>query len=309
VNKRNPIIEVLKDPTKSFLANFVLGTLIFTIVSDGLSELFWEWIENWAKTQLWMSESLFQLYVRILLVLILLAVIYFTNITGWIADRIKGSLIALGFMPEEKIANVVPLEQTYKGLIVLMSSKPVDSPAEAAVRHHLKLRNQNNLSDKNEQRTTESFQENNSLKYCWIVCTNRTWEYARQMVDRLKQSGAEDVRFYYGSEPVKNVEDAEEMLSLLIPDHKVDDPNHVRKLVEGIYAIAKQQGLDETDIIADYTGGTKGMTAGLLLACTRPARSLQYISQVNYPQIMSVQIAYKLKQRKPADSSAQKGAA
>ena len=76
---RNPIIEVLTDPRKSFLANFVIGTLIFTIVSDGVSELFWQWIEGWAKTQPWASESLFQLYVRIALVLLLLAVIYFTK--------------------------------------------------------------------------------------------------------------------------------------------------------------------------------------------------------------------------------------
>ena len=281
---RNPIIEVLTDQRKSFLANFVLGTLVFTIVSDGLSELFWQWIEGWAKTQSWMSESLFQLYVRISLVLILLAVIYFTSITDWITARVRGWLVTLGLLSEAKTANVVPLERTYPGLIVLMSSKPVDSPAEAAIRHHLQA------------------EGNNKLKYCWIVCTNKTWEFARQMVDRLKQSGAEGVRFYYGSDPVADVEAGAEALTLLIPDEKVDDPNHVRKLVEGIYEIAQQQGLDEADLIADYTGGTKGMTAGLLLACANPERSLQYISQVNYPQIMAVQIAYKLKQRKPAQS-------
>ena len=281
---RNPIIEVLTDSKKSFLANFVIGTLIFTIVSDGISELFWQWIEGWAKTQPWMSESLFQLYVRISLVLLLLAVIYFTSITDWVTERIRGWLVGRGLLAEEKTANVTPLKRTYPGLIVLMSSKPIDSPAEAAIRHHLQA------------------EGNNKLKYCWIVCTNKTWEFARQMVDRLKQSGAEGVRFYYGSDPVADVEAGAEALTLLIPDEKVDDPNHVRKLVEGIYGIAQQQGLDEADLIADYTGGTKGMTAGLLLACANPERSLQYISQVNYPQIMAVQIAYKLKQRKPTRS-------
>lgn len=282
---RNPILEVLKDSKKSFLANFVIGTLVFTIVSDGLSELFWQWIEGWAKTQPWISESLFQLYVRVSLVLLLLAVIYFTSITDWITVRVRGWLVGLGLLAETKTANVEPLTRTYPGLIVLMSSKPVESPAEAAILHHLQ---------------TED--NNNKLKYCWIVCTNRTWEFARQMVDRLKVSGAEGVRFYYGSDPIEDVETGDKSLSLLIPDDKIDDPNHVRKLVEGIYAIANQKSLNETDLIADYTGGTKGMTAGLLLACTKPERSLQYISQVNYPQIMAVQIAYKLKQGKPAKS-------
>ncbi len=281
---RNPIIEVLTDPRKSFLANFVLGTLIFTIVSDGLSELFWQWIEGWAKTQPWVSESLFQLYVRIALVLLLLAVIYFTSITDWVTERIKGWMVGLGLLAEEKTANVMPLKRTYPGLIVLMSSKSMDSPAEAAIRHHLQGI------------------DNNKLRYCWIVCTNKTWEPARQMVDRLKQSGAEGVRFYYGSDPVGEMDAGAEALTLLIPDEQVDDPNHIRELVEGIYVTAQNQGLAETEIIADYTGGTKGITTGLILACTKPARSLQYISQINYPQILAVQIAYKLKPRKPAQS-------
>ena len=301
MSKRNPIIDVLNDPTKSFLANFVLGTLIFTIVSDGLSELFWQWIEDWAKTQSWMSESWFQFYVRILLVVVLLAVIYFTSITDWITVKIRSWLVSLGFMPETQTANVTPLERTYKGLIVLMSSKPFDSPAEAAIRHHLRSFNNAEQSDGEQCDRKQSSEakelESNRLKYCWIVCTKKTWPHARQMVDRLKVSGAEDVRFYYGSDPVESL-DNDEALTLLIPDSKVDDPNYVRQIVDGIYATAQKQGMDESEIIADYTGGTKGITTGLILACTKPARSLQYISQVNYPQIMSVQIAYQLKQRK-----------
>jgi len=284
--KRNPILEVLNNPAKSFLANFVIGTLVFTIISDGISDLFWQWIETWAKAQPWISESLFDLYVRILLVILVLAIIYFTSITDWIVNWVKNRLVALGLRSEAKVTNVEPLNQTYPGLIVLMSSKPNDSPAEAAIRYHLQKRD-----------------GKSALKYCWIICTNRTWEFARQMVDRLKQSGGEQVRFYYGTDPIEDAENSDEVLSLLIPDEKVDDPNHVRKLVEGIYAIAHSKSLNETELIADYTGGTKGMTAGLLLACTKPERSLQYISQVNYPQIMSVQIAYQLKQRKPTESA------
>lgn len=269
---RNKIVEILADPTKSFLANFVLGTLVFTIVSDGLSDLFWQWIEDWAKTQPWIGEFSFQLGVRLLLVLLVLAVIYFTRFTDWVKSR----LVAMGFLSEPKVANVTPLEKGYPGLIVIMSSKVEDSPAEASIRFHI---------------------DSDRLRYCWIICTNRTWEPARLMVDRLKQSGAGNVRFYYGSEPIEDVETGER-LSLLVADELVDDPNHIRKVVEGIYAKALACGLGDRDMIADYTGGTKGMTAGMLLACTRVERSLQYISQVNWPQIMEVQIAYRLKQDK-----------
>jgi hypothetical protein len=274
--KRNPIVEILADPTKSFLANFVLGTLIFTIVSDGISNLFWDWLKGWTKTQPWMSESLFQFGVSVGLVLLVLGAIYLTNFTQWVRSR----LMALGLLSAEPMtANVAPLQQTYPGLIVLMSPRFEDSPAEVAIRYHMK---------------------NNCLKYCWIICTNKSAEPARQMVDRLKQEGAEPVRFYYGNDPIEDVALHKRSLTLLVPDELMDDPNHIRKLMEGIYADADRNGLSEADVMADYTGATKGMTAGILLACTKPERSLQYISQVDYPQIMAVQIAYKLKQDKSA---------
>lgn len=272
--KRNPIVEILADPTKFFLANFVLGTLIFTIVSDGISALFWNAIDAQAQAQPWMSEALFKVAVSVGLVLLVLGVIYFTNFTRWVGTQ----LTALGLLAEPVTANVTPLTATYPGLIVIMSPKLTDSLAEVAIRHHL---------------------QHNRLKYCWIICTRDSWEPARQMVDRLRQEGAQSVRFYYGSDPIEDVELRERSLSLLVPDELIDDPNHIRNLVEGIYADADRNGLSEADVIADYTGGTKGMTAGLLLACTKPERSLQYISQVHYPQIMAVQIAYRLKQGRP----------
>jgi CRISPR-associated protein (Cas_Cas02710) len=215
--------------------------------------------------------------VSIGLVLLVVGAIYFTNFTQWVRSQL--TILGLWAKQPETTTNVAPLKQTYPGLIVLMSPKFQDSPAEVAIRHHLKT---------------------NSLKYCWIICTRDSCEPARQMVDRLKQQGAESVRFYYGSDPIEDVEQHERSLTLLVPDDLIDDPNHIRRLVEGIYADVERYGLSEADVIADYTGGTKGMTAGLLLACTKPERSLQYISQVDYPQIMAVQIAYKLKQDKSA---------
>jgi hypothetical protein len=203
--------------------------------------------------------------------LLVLGAIYLTNFTQWVRSR----LIALGMLTAEPItANVTPLQRTYPGLIVLMSPYSENSPAEAAIRHHM---------------------QNNCLKFCWIICTNKSVEHARHMVDRLKQEGAELVRFYYGSEPIEDVDLRDRTLTLLVPNDLMDDPNHIRKLMEGIYADAERNGLSEADVMADYTGATKGMTAGIILACTKPERSLQYISQVNSGQIMAVQIAYKLK--------------
>lgn len=58
---------------------------------------------------------------------------------------------------------------------------------------------------------------------------------------------------------------------------------------------AALKDLDSSEVIADYTGATKGMTAGILLACTEPDRPLQYISQLDR-EIMAIHVSYKLTQ-------------
>jgi hypothetical protein len=50
--KRDRIIELITDPNKNFLTSFVVGTLLFTVISDGLSALFWETFGDWLQAQL-----------------------------------------------------------------------------------------------------------------------------------------------------------------------------------------------------------------------------------------------------------------
>jgi CRISPR-associated protein (Cas_Cas02710) len=55
--------------------------------------------------------------------------------------------------------------------------------------------------------------------------------------------------------------------------------------VEEIYAEAKDKfNLTEEGIIADYTGGTKSMTSGMVLACTSPNRALQFMKPQQYTE-------------------------
>ena len=57
-----------------------------------------------------------------------------------------------------------------------------------------------------------------------------------------------------------------------------DDPQKSYYLVRSIYEEAKAFGLSEGDVIADYTGGTKSMTAGMVLACsTSEERDAEYM--------------------------------
>jgi hypothetical protein len=48
--------------------------------------------------------------------------------------------------------------------------------------------------------------------------------------------------------------------------------------VRRIYRNASKYGLNPVDIGADFTGGTKPMTLGMIMACLPPERELQYVS-------------------------------
>jgi hypothetical protein len=49
-----------------------------------------------------------------------------------------------------------------------------------------------------------------------------------------------------------------------------------RQTVESIYS-EKLGELKEEEVIADFTGGTKPMTAGMIFACLNPSRALEYV--------------------------------
>ncbi|HEY5868208.1 MAG TPA: hypothetical protein VI542_22040, partial [Candidatus Tectomicrobia bacterium] len=51
--------------------------------------------------------------------------------------------------------------------------------------------------------------------------------------------------------------------------------------VHSCYEEARAFGLSERDIIANYTGGTKSMTAGMVLACsTSEERDTEYMKAI-----------------------------
>jgi hypothetical protein len=145
------------------------------------------------------------------------------------------------------------------------------------------------------------------LKHCWLICTNQSLPYAQKMIKKLTDTGmTQTVEFHYGNYELEDPEHPEQKLNLLVPDEVVDDPNYIRRLVNGIYADAKHQGLEESQLIADYTGATKSMTVGIVLACTAPERQLQYVSQVTDPQMMQVKFptnSNPLKKANYTDSS------
>jgi CRISPR-associated protein (Cas_Cas02710) len=64
-----------------------------------------------------------------------------------------------------------------------------------------------------------------------------------------------------------------------------DNPEAVHRLVDAIYIEAVNvYGLKEEEVVADYTGGTKSMTSGMVLACASPRRLLHFMKLRKYEE-------------------------
>lgn len=130
-----------------------------------------------------------------------------------------------------------------KGLIVFSSPGSRTTPAENAIKAHL-----------------------GSLEHCWIIAgpdspgaTPTSRENAEQLI-KIYRVLKPTVEFY-----PKSLDD----------EH---NPKMAFHLVQAIYHEALARGLAEGEIVADYTGGTKSMTAGMVLACSASEeRNAQYM--------------------------------
>ena len=132
--------------------------------------------------------------------------------------------------------------QPRRGLIVLVSAGPPTIPAEEAIKVHLPR-----------------------LERCWLIVgpgegPGSPKENARRIIATYGRLGGREVHF-----ETRDLQDP-------------DNPAEVYYLVQSIYTESRAYGLREADLIADYTGGTKSMTAGMILACaTREDRDVQYM--------------------------------
>lgn len=273
--KRNPVLEAITDPTKNFLATFLIGTVLFSLISDGLSALFWGNFSIWLQSQLSITnKNQFQGYMLIVLIILVLVLIYSTNVAQWMRSLFAQWGILGTETPDQ--TSTRPIDHPSKGLIVIMSPKP-DSPAEAAIRYHW---NQGQAPN---------------LEHCWIICTDTSLPFARPMKQALLADGLDEhqTHLYYGSYELNDPNQSG--LSLTLSDQTTDDPDTILNLINAIFADAQFKGLSESDIIIDFTGGTKPMSIGTVLACVSPSRRLEYFTQTNPPGLVEVQVSYKIK--------------
>ncbi|MGB3532806.1 MAG: hypothetical protein WBA13_04735 [Microcoleaceae cyanobacterium] len=274
----NSIIDIFTNPNNRFPIYFIVGFVISPILSEGVSTLFWGLFGNWLQNQFNLSidQTRLTLVVVTLLTTGIFATIYCIPFLRWLRDlpkRIK---------PVPPQTRVQQLNDHLPGLILIMSPRRnnEESPAERAIFYHLH----------GEQPT--------GLKHCWLICTSKSQQAAKELKERIDKQGFDQtLKLHYGENYIMDdPENPKEKLSLFVPDNFVDDPVYTQKLVNCIYADAEQKyNLDESEIIADFTGGTKSMTAGVVLSGIKPSRRLQYISQLGDCPIMEIKLDYKIK--------------
>jgi len=277
----NRIIESLAKPNKYPIVFTFVFSLIFSIASTGLSNLILEDMCEWLEKISGYSKLIWQILITTALSVLLLLLI--SNVFTFLFSDKK----LVTQEPEQLTSN-------FRGLIVFGSYNNLNPPAVEAIKHHW-----NNGSG--------------NLEHCWIISggeealsSTDTW------VEQIIQDYSIPKRvFHFQSDYKMDADEVASFLSPLVPTLKEsNDPNVIRKIVEAIYKDAiDKYDLEEVDIIADYTGGTKSMTAGLILACTEPSRRLEYITSEydqdgkairNTSRLMEIKLSYRIKSVKSA---------
>lgn len=158
----------------------------------------------------------------------------------------------------------------HEGLIALVSYGRVsDIPATAAIRYH--------LGDTDGRGA-------GSLRYCWLIATEPPREDALDPTAGVGAGIAEPAQS--SARNATNLRERhkdrlEKIEVITIGD--ADDPEDTFVAVDEAYRRArKRYGLKARQVIADFTGGTKAMTAGMVLACVGQGRRLEYMKPRKY---------------------------
>jgi CRISPR-associated protein (Cas_Cas02710) len=278
--KRPWIVAAIESPAEHPIIFVFVITLALAVAGNGISNLILDNLCTWLEQQSKIAKVIWQL--GIVGTLALFFLINITNISAIWQRRFGQSI------PYRARVRALTATDTVKGLIVFMSIGP-EPPAKTAILHHWQ-------SGKGR------------LEHCWLICGgDPSLQKAKELVALMIADGLPERIFHFGYEhQYRNPEDPLHPLSLVVDLNLANDPSHIYQVIEAIYTSAKDSrfSLTENDIIVDYTGGTKSMTAGATLAGASPKRRLQYIIsdyKDNKPvdsRIREVNISYQVKPSK-----------
>ena len=279
--------DPFSNPTKNFLLYFCISVVLFATIGNGISSLFWDYAPKFFAGLTQTPEELLWIW-RLLLVMILISILFLIIYRSDLLSWLKQSILTETFNTEvyQNITSPFP------AVIAVMSkiNDPTrESVAEIVIRYHW---------DEG---------KNQNFKYCWLICTKDSEDSAKALIDKLKEDYGKDQKdqpnFFYGDQyQLEDINNPHNSVSLRVPDEKINDPIYIQQLIDCIYFDAEIKGIKESEIIADFTGGTRSMGTGIVLACTSPQRRLQYICQLGeegIEKIKEIQINFKLKAQKP----------
>lgn len=283
--KGSRFLERVNDPGQNWVMYFLVGVLGLGVLGNGVANLLLEDLAGWLAEALSFPKVLIQLAMLIAIALLIFYGIYRTSRNERLQELLSARV--------QSQTSVVPLIGTYCGLITIASKPTPDrkTPAEEAIHFHWQ-------------------QGNGNLRYCWVICTQDVLPENMKRLRAIAATSAQSptpITLLENPDtplqPLTAVGRAVQIQIMVIDWPSAQDPNFVKHLVDRIYLQARSLSIAPQAIIADYTGGIKSTSAGVILACSTPERSLQYTSARYYddagnPQgveVMQVKLSYRLK--------------
>ena len=284
MTKGSRFLEKINDPGQNWVMYFLFGVLGLGVLGNGVANLILENLAGWLALQIGWPKWGIQI-----VLLLAIAILIFLGIYRSRADERVQALLS-GRVKSQ--TNVIPLKNTYFGLIAI-ASKPTpnkETPAEAAFKFHWQ-------------------QGKGDLRYCWLICTKdvldanlerfrETAYYSQQIITPIRILENPGTAL----QPTKDAGRVVQLQPIVIDWPSAQDPNFVKQLVDSIYLKAKALSIEPQSMIADYTGGVKSTSAGVILACSTPERHLQYANirrddagNLQASEMMEVKLSYRLK--------------
>lgn len=242
-NRLSRLLGRFLDPSIPFL--FLIGAILLELVGSA----FYDWLKRHLGGPLLVAALAVGAFLFILLAYLFYYLI--KRILPWKHPKIEVKVSGRKVNPR-------------RGLIALVSQGKLSQiPATAAIEYHYQ-------GDKDHPE---------KLEHCWLVASKKPDQEPQQerkpSQEPIQSSfrNAQELKARYEAElPTVKVEIVEE----------ADNPEEVFRVVQDIYERAVELGLDEQEIVADFTGGTKSMTAGMVLACTSLNRDLEFMKPRRY---------------------------
>lgn len=147
-----------------------------------------------------------------------------------------------------KLRLIVRSIKPRRALVVLVSQgRTEDIPATAAIKYHL-----------------------SALEHCWLITSPEPANPPPSPSQSAWKNAAALKVQHEGSVKMHT--------KVIDPE----DPQSIFQAVAQVYSEAKSLDLSSKEIVADFTGGTKMMTAGMVLACTPADRDVQYMKPLAF---------------------------